>query len=191
MCFKKTSTNYQFVNELKDGTIVEISGREALKIFAKDMFFYFLVPMLFIMPFLLFVVRPTYIQSGSMEPTLMTGKIYTTNSITLFGENKGVEHGDVVIFYYPENRVYGDDFTVKRAIALPGDTIEIVQGIVYLNGEELDEPYAVPDDRYNVEELIIPEGEMFVMGDNRQDSFDSRAFGTFPLDSVKYKVNFK
>lgn len=96
------------------------------------------------------------------------------------------ERGDVIVFHHPENT--GDDL-IKRIIGLPGDTIRLSGGKVLLNGKELDEPYTsnAPTDAYGIDgktRWTVPDGELFVLGDNRARSSDSRAWGTVPVDNV-------
>lgn len=98
-----------------------------------------------------------------------------------------ISAGDILRNFSKEKR---DDRLVKRVIGLPGETIEIKTGKVYINGELLDEGYtknATFPDRLNGE-YIIPEGFYFVMGDNRFRSSDSRRFGPIPIDSIEGKA---
>jgi signal peptidase I len=96
--------------------------------------------------------------------------------------------GDVVVFDSPVR----DERLVKRVIGMPGDTIDIHGGDVYVNGERLDEPYAKGDTAclQTCETLLVPEGAYFVLGDNRVDSVDSRQGWTVPRDEVSGKVIF-
>lgn len=94
------------------------------------------------------------------------------------------------VYYFLE---IGKESYIKRVIGLPGDHIEIKDGKVYINDAELDEPYLQPDVTTNVElnqyhDLVVPENCVFVMGDNRDHSTDSRAFGCIPLDKIEGKV---
>jgi signal peptidase I len=132
-----------------------------------------------------FLFQAFYIPSGSMEPTLHHSDRVIVNKLSYqFGE---VERGDVVVFERPE-RAVGDpamhDF-IKRVIGLPGDQIETHRGIVYVNGRRLDEPYLV--EGVLTEDLPptrVPRGHLWVMGDNRPFSSDSRSFGPIPEDTV-------
>ena len=94
------------------------------------------------------------------------------------------------VYYFLE---IGKESYIKRVIGLPGDHIEIKDGKVYINDAELDEPYLQLDVTTNVElnqyhDLVVPENCVFVMGDNRDHSTDSRAFGCIPLDKIEGKV---
>ena len=104
-----------------------------------------------------------------MENTIMTGdRVLGLRFSYWFSEPK---QGDIVIFKYPddENQNY-----IKRVIGLPGDTIEIVEGLVYVNGELLEEPYLWEEPRGSFGPYVVPEGHYFMLGDNRNNSRDSR-----------------
>ena len=89
--------------------------------------------------------------------------------------------GDVVVFrsLYEEDRDL-----VKRVIAVPGETVEIKDGSVFVDGVELDEPYAIGRDRWDMQPVMVPDGAYFVLGDNRQASNDSRSFGVVPIEHI-------
>ena len=79
---------------------------------------------------------------------------------------------------------------IKRVIALPGEHVEIKYGKVYINGEILDEPYLQDDVETtgNLDDFIVPEGTVFLMGDNRENSLDCRTFGCIPFEKIESKV---
>lgn len=133
-----------------------------------------------------FLIQAFWIPSPSMVPTLEVGDRVLVNKLSYrFGD---VGHGDVVVFDRPES-VTGDEGIkqlIKRVVAVGGDTIEARNGLLYLNGERVDESGYLPagtvtDDLPPTE---IPEGQVFVMGDNRGDSQDSRSFGPISEDSI-------
>ena len=156
-----------------------------------------------------YVIQAFKIPTGSMEENLIVGDHILVNKM-IFGSSatplervflpqRAVRRGDVVVFRYPVDPTR--DF-IKRCIGLPGDEIEIRDKQVLVNGQPLDEsgdvvhgdsrtyPSSVffPNDfryRDNFGPTIVPEGELFVMGDNRDDSHDSRFWGSVPLDFVK------
>lgn len=118
---------------------------------------------LLIKQFLIFQVR---IPSGSMIPTLNIGdKLFVTRVYNL----DKIERGDILVFYSVEL----EDTLIKRVIGLPGDTVEISDGKVSVNGEELDESYVVNTD-HSYGTYVVPEGKYFFLGDNRPISKDSR-----------------
>lgn len=136
------------------------------------------------------VVKPTIVKESSMEPTLYENNYLLLNRQAYrFGEPK---HGDIIVFHSDLVTKNGHEkLLIKRIIGLPGDVVTIANGNVYLNGERLEENY-IKDGRTDGEilELKIPKGEVFVMGDNRLVSVDSRseAVGTVKLDRVLGKA---
>jgi len=105
---------------------------------------------------------------SSMEPSFYEGQRLLVNKAAyIFGDP---QRGDVVIFVAPDP-MEGD--YIKRAIALPGDTVEVKEGAVYINGFKLDEPYIKSPPGYSLEKQNIPENMYFVLGDNRNNSDDS------------------
>jgi len=97
------------------------------------------------------------------------------------------DHGDVVILQPPFQTKHP---FIKRVIALPGDTIEVKDGEVYLNGVSLTEPYIAQSPRYSLSAREIPEGEYFVLGDNRNNADDSHVWGAVPRENIVGKVWF-
>ena len=118
-----------------------------------------------------YVIVNARIPSGSMETTIMTGDRVFGNRLAYRKEKP--ERGDIVIFKYPDNE---NELFIKRIIGLPGDKIEIIDGLVYINDatEPIEEPYlnVVPVGSYGPYE--VPEGHYFMLGDNRNSSKDSR-----------------
>ena len=117
------------------------------------------------------------VDGTSMLPTLEDGEYILVNKmVTRFGS---LEHGDIVVFNYPRG---GQDF-IKRVIGLPGDHIRVFRGGLFINGEEIDEPYTAAPANYNGS-WDIPEGHVFVLGDNRNNSSDSHQWGPVPIEDV-------
>ena len=170
-----------------------------------------------------FIGTPTIVKQSSMKPTLIENQRLILNRWTRTTKQMP-ERGDIVtleapsekyVYNYDENNVIarydneptnwfdkfvyyfleiGKESYIKRVIALPGEHLEIKDGKVYINGEELDEPYLQEgvttqvgsDQPYY--DLIVPENCVFVMGDNRNASTDSRAFGCVPLEKLEGTV---
>ncbi len=119
------------------------------------------------------------VESISMQPTLYAGNFVLVNKLAFnFVEP---ERGDVIVFKYPPDPTQVP--YIKRIIGLPGDTIHIEGGKVFINGQELIEPYLVePTNRGG--DWVVPENNLFVMGDNRNSSSDSRTWGTVPMENI-------
>jgi len=156
-----------------------------------------------------YVVQAYYIPTGSMEDTLKVGDHLFVEKITygpvipaMMGMEKpahvrwlgirGVQKGDIVIFRPPheENKDY-----IKRCIAVPGDRFEIRNGSVFINGSAIDEPYTKGLTTYYIGSLtkdmiegVVPEGKVIVLGDNRENSQDSRYFGYLDIERIKGKA---
>jgi signal peptidase I len=152
-----------------------------------------------------FVVQAFKIPSGSMQPTLLIGdhilvskfaygvKIPYLNTMAL--PREGPRRGDIVVFKYPVDP--NKDF-IKRVIGIPGDVVEIRNKTVYVNGEPISGDVGVFTDshvfagsvppRDNLGPVTVPPDGLFVMGDNRDQSFDSRFWGFVPLKDVSGKA---
>ncbi|MEM7261089.1 MAG: signal peptidase I [Planctomycetota bacterium] len=133
-----------------------------------------------------FVTQVYAISGQSMEPTLHNGERVVIHKLS--PSLVSIDRGDMIIF---ESKNDERKNLIKRVIALPGDEIEIDNGVVYLNGQPLDEEYARQElGRFSthVSRRVVPDGHLFVLGDNRPASQDSRHFGVVPIDSVKGEV---
>lgn len=134
-----------------------------------------------------FVVQSFQIPSGSMRPTLVENDRVLVNRLSY--RLHDVNRGDVIVFDRPETAPAGPDEPddlIKRVVALGGETIETRDGSVYIDGEPLEEPYLPADTVTTGIEtpVTVPEGEVFVMGDNRANSGDSRVFGTVDESTI-------
>ena len=152
-----------------------------------------------------FIVQAFKIPSGSMLPTLQIGDHILVNKfrygirLPLLGERvvkfADPRRGDIIVFVYPVDP--HKDF-IKRVIGEPGDTVEIRHKQIYVNDQKIDDPYGhfvdgpgdqsrlMPRDNYGP--VTVPPDKVFVMGDNRDRSYDSRFWGFVPLDDVKGKA---
>ena len=118
----------------------------------------------------------------SMIPTLEDGEFVLVSKLNYrFGD---VERGDIIVFHYPMDP---EQELIKRVIGLPGDTINVQNGIVSVNGQSLEEPYIAAAPAYSGE-WMVPDGHLFVLGDNRNDSSDSHSWGYLPFDKVVGKA---
>jgi signal peptidase I len=144
-----------------------------------------------------FVVQAFKIPTGSMENNLLIGDHLMVNKF-IFGQNGGVlesllparaiRRGDIFVFKYPEDPKLA---YVKRVIGIPGDEIEIIGHTVYVNGKSLQEPYThflYPADNSRIGPQKVPENHYFAMGDNRDNSQDSRYWGYVPRELIMGKA---
>jgi signal peptidase I len=138
-----------------------------------------------------FIAQPYQVQQQSMERTLEPGQYVLVDKLTPRWDDYG--RGDIVVFNPPKTWTTEDTPFIKRVIGLPGDTVEVKDdGLVYVNGVAIEEPYTYKNDQGVPEPTevgdqtrwVVPEGELFVMGDHRLRSADSRVFGTIPIANV-------
>lgn len=174
--------------------------REYFELIAETAIFVFFV--------MTFVVQAFQIPTGSMEPTLLIGDFLLVNKLAytkgtsalerLILPGKDIERQDIIVFKYPKD--LSKDF-VKRVIALEGEKVEIRNKQVYINDEPISEDYKVHNDsqvferndyyhyddsiRDNYGPVYVPSGHCFAMGDNRDNSSDSRYWGFLPMDYLK------
>jgi signal peptidase I len=130
-----------------------------------------------------FVVQGFKVYGSCMEPNLYTGERLLGNKLIYHID--GIHRGDIVVFRPPHRP---DTPFIKRVIGLPGEVIEIRHSHVYINGRALREPYLQLDWHEDRPAERIPAGMLFVMGDNRDNSSDSRAWGDLPLGNVQAKA---
>lgn len=154
-----------------------------------------------------FVIQAFKIPSSSMENTLLIGDHIFVNKF-IYGyhipftkgrilEFHAPQRGDIIVFVFPEDP--SKDF-IKRVIGVPGDTVEIRRKQVYINGVPLKEPYVRYADGFSVDSFVrtrddmplvkVPPGKLFMMGDNRDRSYDSRFWGFVDMDAVIGKALF-
>jgi signal peptidase I len=133
-----------------------------------------------------FVAEPRYIPSESMLPTLEVGDRLIVEKLSYYTHLP--QRGDVIVFAPPpqlqEQGFAADQAFIKRVIGLPGDTVEIKSGHVFINTELLTEPYIAQAPNYLMSPMVVPPAQLFVMGDNRNNSNDSHVWGFLPLPNV-------
>ena len=117
----------------------------------------------------MFLIVNAVIPSASMETTIMTGDRIFGNRLAYVKNDP--KRGDIVIFKFPDDE---KQLFIKRLIGMPGDTLEMKDGVIYINGEALEEPYLAAITYGDYGPVTVPEGAYFVMGDNRNNSADSR-----------------
>ena len=149
-----------------------------MKVFFKEIFILLIMAGVIIWGFT-YSLQTFGIYMSSMEPNFHEGqRLLVNKAVYKFGDPK---RGDVVIFHAPGNQ---DGDYIKRVIGLPGDTVEIEGRAVYVNGTRLVEPYIKDPPRYTLEEQEIPDGEYFVLGDNRNNSNDSHRGWLLPRENI-------
>lgn len=157
----------------------------------------------------------TEVNMSSMRDTLVQGDKLIMSKLAYVG--KEPERGDIIIFLRNEpvdgiigrakiyisdiqlklRKEYRGNRLIKRVIGVPGDTVEIIDNVLYVNGQAQTESYARVDPYANIvlngsmEKITIPEGKLFVLGDNRGESLDSRSFGLIDLSWVEGKAIFR
>ena len=158
--------------------------KKEIKEWAQAIFFAVIIGY-FIINFIFATVR---VEGVSMDPTLQHG-----DRLIVWRLGYEPENGDIVVLEPPIYNV--DDYYVKRVIATEGQTVQIINNRVYVNGEAIDEPYiqgnvSALGSKYELPQQI-PEGACFVLGDNREHSTDSRAFGLVPNDHLMGEVKLR
>jgi signal peptidase I len=128
---------------------------------------------------LAFFLRMPQVSGLSMAPHIASGEIVLIN--TMAYRLRVPARGDIIAFHHdgPTPETF-----IKRIIGLPGDSIEIRRGQVFLNGSQLQEPYVQFPDTQSFPAITVPSGSLYVLGDNRADSEDSRVFGFVPQNQV-------
>lgn len=133
-----------------------------------------------------FLTARIRVDGSSMEPSFHDGDYVIVNRLAY--QLGDIQRGDVIVFPYPLNE---EDDYIKRVIGLPGDRIAVYGGAVYVNGQPVTEPYVLEAPREDEPESIVPEGYVFVMGDNRNASSDSRSWGPLHIDKIIGKAVFR
>ncbi|MGH9708844.1 MAG: signal peptidase I, partial [Candidatus Acidiferrales bacterium] len=136
---------------------------------------------------IIFLYQPVKVEGTSMSPLLSDQERIFINKFVYHFEP--IERGDVVVFWYPRDP---SKSFIKRVVGLPGDTVEIRDGHVYINGNEMSEPYVPASylDDLSYPPVIVPPGKYFVMGDHRDSSNDSRMFGPVARQYIYGKAVF-
>lgn len=138
------------------------------------------------------VARPWLVHGGSMEPAVPNGALVVADDLGPTIE--GYRRGDIVVLSRPAASADIElPFMLKRVIGVAGDRLRIAAGRVFVNGAPLVEPYLTPAELTGVPvaegvDLTVPPGEVFVLGDNRAHSRDSKSFGPIPLTSLRGRV---
>lgn len=139
------------------------------------------------------VAEPRFIPSNSMEPTLHIGDRLIVDKLSYHWRSP--HQGDIVVFHPPDllvERGYAPNQAfIKRVIGEPGQTVQVSQGKVYVDGTALTEPYILEAPAYEMWPVSVPNGYVFVLGDNRNDSNDSHVWGVLPQGNIVGRAKFR
>lgn len=123
------------------------------------------------------IITPIYVNGTSMEPNIAEGTIGFSN--IALRHLSGIERFDIIVF------AYEDELMIKRVIALPHETIELKDDILYINGQAMEQPFLTNNvHTTDVACIRLSENEVYVLGDNRNQSMDSRVIGAIPMDTI-------
>ena len=134
------------------------------------------------------VVQNFKVQGTSMMPTVHNGSLVLVNKVDYFLH--GPQRGDVIVFHAPPATGAQNQDFIKRVIGLPGDTVQIHNGKVFVNGRALSEPYELQTPDYTMKTIpnthsdVVPKNTIFVLGDNRRNSYDSHLWGLLPDKNI-------
>ena len=129
------------------------------------------------------MMQSVKVVGASMEPSLHNGQYIVVSKAAYWFHPP--RRGDIIVFHSPQNE---EQDIIKRVIATPGETVEIRDGTVYINGSPLDEPYIAEEPYYNLPLQKVPEDSYFVLGDNRNHSSDSHIWGVVPEGNIVGKA---
>lgn len=150
-----------------------------------------------------FVAQNFVVDGSSMRPTFATGDLLIVNKLAYssfniawlpWSENEAwrpfgdPSPGDVVVFHFPGST---DKDFIKRVIATPGQTVQVKGGALYVDGTLIDEPFIADAPRYDYGPEVVPEGQIFVLGDNRNNSYDSHSWGMLDRDEIIGRAEFR
>jgi signal peptidase I len=138
---------------------------------------------------IVFIYQPVKVEGTSMMPGLTDQERIFINKYTYKLGAGSIARGDLVVFHYPNDP---SQSYIKRVIGLPGDTVQILEGTVYVNGMKLDEPYVPPEyrDHVGMRKEAVPPDDYFVLGDHRSSSNDSRVWGFVDRREIYGKAVF-
>lgn len=161
---------------MSDGKPIKPTG---IKAWIRDLLEAVLPALVIVLVINVFLAQATRVEGQSMEPNLRSSQRLVIEKMSY--RLRPPRRGDIVVVRRPQRPA---DPLIKRVVALPGETIEIKEGRVYIEGTPLDERYLDQATWGAMPPKLVPEGHVFVMGDNRGSSNDSRVFGVVPFDDL-------
>lgn len=196
---KKTQPEYGIIDAADDGDIeiqqMRSKSRQGLMTESFKLIRDIILVVAILGLAIVFIAQPVVVEGNSMYPQLHDGERLIVNKLIYYkleGVSWGhIQRGDIVVFWYPKDP---DKSYVKRVIGLPGDTVEMRNGKVFINGQEMDEKYLDPSVNQAASSFTakkVEEHYYFVMGDNRDNSSDSRIWGLVPEKYIYGKVFFR
>lgn len=136
-----------------------------------------------------YVIEARKIPTGSMLPTIQLDDRVIVDKF-FFKRFDNISPGDIIVFHPPPSAHATEDF-IKRVVGLPGDKLEIRNHTTYVNGQPLYEPFVLDKSRNDFGPIVVPKDSVFVMGDNRNNSDDSRVWGFLPIQNITGRTLFR
>ncbi|HWQ43244.1 MAG TPA: signal peptidase I [Desulfosporosinus sp.] len=136
-----------------------------------------------------YVIEARKIPTGSMLPTIQLDDRVIVDKF-FFKHVDHISYGDIIVFHPPPSAHATEDF-IKRVVGLPGDTLEVRNHTTYVNGQPLYEPYVADKSKNDFGPVVVPTDSVFVMGDNRNNSDDSRVWGFLPMENITGRSLFR
>jgi signal peptidase I len=165
------------LSKLEDGNLNKPKKKESIW----DIVKFIILALVIVLPIRMFIAQPFLVKGRSMDPILHERDYLIVDELSY--HLRSPKRGEVIVFKFPLNP---KEHFVKRVIGLPGDTVQIINGqvtVITKSGKKvlLDEPYVKNHSYESLVDITVPEGNLFVMGDNRAESYDSRMWKFLPL----------
>ena len=180
----KEDFNLNHFSDSEESTIIRYAKKIGLLVF--EVVKVVLISLAIILPVRMYLIQPFYVEGASMEPNFYNKEYLIINEI-IYRFNEP-QRGEVIVFKYPKNP---RNYYIKRIIGLPGETVEIRGGQVYIHNEIVEENYIKLFSKDNRKAIVLGADEYFVLGDNRNNSSDSRLFGPLKEKYIIGKVWFR
>ncbi|MFA5000060.1 MAG: signal peptidase I [Patescibacteria group bacterium] len=160
----------------------QVSWKKSLGIYVVFGALGFIISLIIILPIRFFIVSPFFVQGENMSPTYNAGDYLLIDKLS-----KNYSHGDIIVFRYEKQP---GTFFIQRIIGLPGEKIDIQNGKILINGQILEENYYNGETNGDIS-ITLGQNEYFVLGDNREQSRDSRSFGPVMKTDIEGEVFYK